>query len=86
MAGTDLRDEVVLFAPQPLETSILLDQGGQKLADERGHRAVALRRSDTGLLVEVIVNRDGDVLHGITISQFHRRVNAQTGCIDVDGV
>lgn len=79
MAGTDLRDEVVLFAPQPLETSILLDQGGQKLADERGHRAVALRRSNAGLLIEVIVNGDGDILHTITISQFHRRVKAYAG-------
>ena len=73
IAGTELADPGLDLALQRLKPGELIHPSGQLLKvgdDQRAYRGVALRGGDPGIAVHVIGNRDRNILHTYTVTQF----------------
>src|SRR5271166_3784435 len=72
-AGAELADPGLDLALQRLKPGELIHPSGQLLEegnDQRAHRGVTLRGGHPGIAVDVIGNRDRNVLHIFTVTHF----------------
>jgi hypothetical protein len=65
----DLRLDLVLKGLKPCELLHPPGQALQVLDNERAQRGVTLRGSDPGVAVDLVGDRDRDVLHSLTVTQ-----------------
>ena len=73
VAGAELADPGLDLALQRLQPGELIHPPGHLLEesdDQRAHRRVTLRGGDPGIAIDVIGNRDRNILHIITVTQF----------------
>jgi hypothetical protein len=73
VAGAELADPGLHLTLQRFKPGELIYPSGQLLEvgdDQGAHRGVAPRGGDPGIAVDVIGNRDRDVLHIFTVTQF----------------
>src|SRR5579864_3399064 len=73
VGAAELADPGLNLALQRLKPGELIHPSGQLLKvrdDQRAHRGVTLRGGDPGIAVDVIWNRNGDILHVFTVAHF----------------
>ena len=73
IARAELADPGLDLVLQRLKPGELVHPSGQLLKvgdDQRAHRGVTLRGGDPGIAVDVIGNRDRNVLHIFTVTRF----------------
>lgn len=58
-----------LLRLQARELVVAVRELPQVAGDERAHRGAALRGADSGLSIDLLVDRNCDVFHSITVSQ-----------------
>lgn len=66
VTGTESADfglDLALLSLEPVELPHPIRQAPQVTDDQRAHRGVAFRGGDPGVAVDVIWNRDGNILH-----------------------
>ena len=71
--GAELADPGLDLPLQRLKPGELVHPSGQLLKegdDQRAHRGITLRGGDPGIAVDVIGNRDRDILHSFTVTRF----------------
>ena len=73
VGGTEVADLSLHFLLQRLQSCELVHSPGQAFEvgdDQCAQRGVALRGGDPGIAVHVVGNRDRNVLHSFTVTQF----------------
>lgn len=75
--GGDLRHDIALQSDAAIELRTALVEGAQELGNESTDRGTRLRRLDPGRPVDVVRDRDGEVLHGNPLTRGHEDTETQ---------